>query len=210
MISSDRRTHRTLWKHKVSNLDLRQWGRLLKGGIDVRTVFVIRCNFTRVNWLGKAGKFVLSQWFSDFIYISESLERLVQTQIDASHTLKEFLILMVLSGVQEFVFPRSLQVMLILCWRTLFERTIVLGRSSSICKSRELKTWCIQKMLSMGLAWGPVVKTPHFHCPRLGVLSLVKELRIFMPYGAAKKPPKDNLSKFQCEDVVRDKAGEEK
>lgn len=49
-----------------------------------------------------------------------------------------------------------------------FERTIVLGRSSCICKSRELKTWCIQKTLSMGLAWGPVVKTPHLHCPRQG------------------------------------------
>lgn len=29
-----------------------------------------------------------------------------------------------------------------------------------------------------------------------------------MPYGAAKKTPKDNLSKFQCEDMVRDKARE--
>ena len=44
--------------------------------------------------------------------------------------------------------------------------------------------------------------------PKTGVLSLVKELRIFMPYGAAKKTPKDNLSKFQCEDMVRDKARE--
>lgn len=190
MISSDRRTHRTLWKHKVSNLDLRQWGRLLKGGIDVRTVFGIRCNFTRVNWLGKAGKVVLSQWFSDFIYISESLERLVQTQIDASHPLKEFLILMVLSGVQEFVFPRSFQVMLILCWRTLFERTIVLGRSSSICKSRELKTWCIQKMLSMGLAWGPVVKTPHFHCPRQGFYPWSKNWESSCLMVQPKKPQK--------------------
>lgn len=181
---------------------------LPKGGIDVGNVFGIRCNFTRVNWLGKAGKVVLSQWFSDFIYISESLERVVQTQIDASHPLKEFLILMVLIGVQEFVFPRSFQVMLILCWGTHFERTIVIGRSSSICKSRELKTWCIQKTLSSCLrSSGEDSSLP---LPKTRVLSLVKELRIFMPYGAAKKTSKNNLNKFQCEDMVRDKAGEEK
>ena len=111
-------------------------------------------------------------------------------------------------GVQEFVFPRSFQVMLILCWGTHFERTIVIGRSSSICKSRELKTWCIQKTLSSCLrSSGEDSSLP---LPKTGVLSLVKELRIFMPYGAAKKTSKNNLNKFQCEDMVRDKAGEEK
>ena len=103
---------------------------------------------------------------------------------------------------------RSSAVMLILCWGTHFERTIVIGRSSSICKSRELKTWCIQKTLSSCLmSSGEDSSLP---LPKTGALSLVKELRIFMPYGAAKKTSKNNLNKFQCEDMVRDKAGEEK
>lgn len=37
-----------------------------------------------------------------------------------------------------------------------------------------------------GVPGGPVVRTPHFHCPGPGVQSLVEELRSHKPSDAAK------------------------
>lgn len=118
---------------------------LPKGGIDVGNVFGIRCNFTRVNWLGKRGRL-----FKPMILSSSIFQNHLKSCSNTDWCLPplKVLILMVLEWGSKFVFQKFPGDAEFCAGEHTLGKNHCYRRSSSICKSRELKTWCIQKALS--------------------------------------------------------------